>query len=433
MSSSLERLEKNLVSLELTISPEQIEKALEKAYHIVVKKVSLPGFRKGKIPRKILEAHFGRGVLYEDAIDILVPEAYEAALKEHQLEPIDQPKFDVVKQFEEGSPFVLKATVEVLPEVTLGEYKGLKVEKSEAIVTDEQVEERLKALQERHGELVAVDDRTVLQKGDFAIIDFEGYIDGKPFPGGAGQGQTLEIGGGAFIPGFEEALIGMEVGTEREISVTFPEDYRATELAGKPATFKVTLQEIKVKELPELDDEFAKALGLDSLDKLKEDFKTRMQEAAERQRDQAWEEAVIAKAVENAQVEVPNVLVEREIDQVIHEFEHNLAYQGLNMEQYMQLAEKNEEAIRAEFTPAAQKRAKTDLVLEAIGKAEHLEASDDEINAKIAEIIQAYPPKDRAKAEKELRKPSRADGLHRALLMEKTIKFLTQNAVSAAE
>jgi trigger factor len=432
MSSTLEKLEKNHVSLELTISPESIEEALGKAYLKVVQKVSLPGFRKGKIPRRILEANFGRGVLYEDAIDILVPEAYEAALKEHHLEPIDQPKFDIVKQFEEGSPFVIKATVEVVPEVTLGEYKGLKVEKTVPVVTDEQVEERLKALQDRHSELVAV-DRKILEKGDFAIVDFEGYMDGKPFPGGAGQGQTLEIGGGTFIPGFEEALIGMETETEREISVTFPEDYRATELAGKPATFKVTLRDIKVKELPELDDEFAKALGAESMEKLKEDFKTRMQEAAEHQNEQAWEEAVIGKAVDNAQVEVPQTLVEREIDQVIHEFEHNLAYQGLNMEQYMTLAGKSEDDIRSEFKPSAEKRAKTDLVLEAIGTAEHLDASEEEIKAKITELIQSYPPKDRAKAEKELKKPSRTEGLNRALVMEKTVKFLTQNAVSAAE
>lgn len=432
MSSTLERLENNLVTLELTISPEAIDQSLDRAYLQIVQKVSLPGFRKGKIPRRVLETHFGRGVLYEDAVDILVPEAYDEALREHNLEPIDQPQFDVVKPFQEGEPFVIKATVEVMPVVTLGVYKDLQVEKTTAVITDEQVDERLQALRERHSELVG-SERTILEKGDFATIDFEGYIDGHPFPGGAGQGQSLEIGSNSFIPGFEEALIGMEVDTEREIAVTFPTDYRATELAGKPATFKVSLKDIKVKELPALDDDFAKALGLDSLEQLKEDFKIRMQETAEHQAEQAWEEGIVAKAVENAKTDVPMKLIEREIDHMIQEFEHNLSYQGLNFETYLQLAEKTPESVRNEFVPAAEKRVKTDLVLEAIGRAEGLEPSDDELKEKVQALIESYPAKDRAKAQKEFKKPARAEGLRRALLMEKAVHFLTDQVATPAE
>lgn len=430
MPSTLEKLEKNFVSIELTVSPEDIDTALEKAYLRVVQKVSIPGFRKGKVPRSVLEAQYGREVLYEETMDIVVPQAYAAAIQEHGIVPIDHPKFDVIEQFEEGKPFVLKATVEVMPEVQLGDYKGLDISKPETVISDEQVDERLQALRERHSELVVV-DRTTLAQGDFAVIDFEGFMDGQPFPGGAAQGQTLEIGGGNFIPGFEEALVGMEVGTERDINVTFPEDYHAKELAGKPAVFKVALKEIKGKELPALDDEFAKALGYESMDKFREEMKSKMEEAALRQAEDSWKDAVVAKAVENAEVEIPETLIKRQADNMLHDFEHNLAYQGLNLETYLRYTNKTIDQIKDEFAPSAEKRAKTELVLEAIAKAEGIEPTEDEIDLEVQQLLRSYPPKDQARAKKEIAKPSRREGIKDAIRMDKTVRFLTEQAKTA--
>ncbi|MGI5870871.1 MAG: trigger factor [Bacillota bacterium] len=429
MPSTLEKLDKNFVSIELTTSTEEIDEALEQAYHRVVKKINIPGFRKGKVPRRIIEAQYGKGILYEDAVEILVAKKYDEAIKEHGLVPVDQPHFDVVEPFEEGKPFVIKAKVEVLPEVKLGEYKGLKVAKPEVKVTPEQVEERLQSLRERHSELV-VSDKKVLEKGDFAIIDFEGFLDGKPFPGGAGQGYTLEIGSGTFIPGFEDAIIGMETGMEREINLTFPEDYHVADLAGKPVVFKVNLREIKVKELPELDGEFAKVLGYESMEQLREELGKRMEEAAIRQRDAAWEEEVVAKAVENATVEISDTLVERQTHRMIHEFEQNLAYQGLTLDSYLKYAEKDLDTVKQEFRPGAEKRVKTDLVIDAIAKAEGLEPTEEEVDAQIEKMLAAYPPKDKAKMEKEMKKPSRRDAVKDALRGEKAVRFVIEQAVA---
>lgn len=429
MPSTLEKLDKNFVSIELTVSTEEIDRALEQAYHKVVKKLNIPGFRKGKVPRRIIEAQYGKEVLYEEAVDILVPQKYDEAIVEHGLMPIDQPKFDVVEPFEEGKPFVFKIQVEVAPEVTLGEYKGLKVAKPEVNVTNEQVEERLNSLRERHSELV-VSDETILKNGDFAVIDFEGFIDGTPFPGGAGQGYSLEIGSGTFIPGFEEALIGTETGTEREINVSFPDDYHAAELAGKPVVFKVKLQEIKVKELPELNEDFAKALGHEDMEQLRADLSNKMEETATRQRDTAWEEAVIAKAVENATVEIPDVLVERQTKRMIREFEQNLSYQGLNLDSYLKYAEKDLETVEKEFRPGAEKRVKTDLVVEAIAKSEGIEPSEDEVDAQIEKLVATYPPKEKARAEKELKKQAHREAIKDALRGEKAMKLLVEQAVA---
>ncbi|HEX3048068.1 MAG TPA: trigger factor, partial [Bacillota bacterium] len=260
MQFNLEKLDKNFVALTVTVSPEEVEKSLAESYKVVVNKINLPGFRKGHIPRLILEKQFGKEILYEDAVKILAQDGYLGGIKEYDLEPIAQPKFETVNQFEEGSSFIFKMEIEVLPEVKLGQYKGLAVERVQVKVTDEEIQQKLKELQERHAELT-LSDRTQLATGDFAVIDFEGYVGGQAFQGGAAQSYTLEIGSGNFIPGFEEQMIGMETGTERDITVTFPEDYNSQDLAGKEAVFKVKLKEIKVKEIPALDDEFAKSLG----------------------------------------------------------------------------------------------------------------------------------------------------------------------------
>lgn len=363
MQFNLEKLDKNFVQLTATASSDEVDTALAEAYKRVVNKVNLPGFRKGHIPRSVLEAHFGKEVLQEDALDILVTKGYFQGVEEHQLEPIDQPNLEIDKPIAENQEFIFKAKVQVLPEVQLGEYKGLKVEKPEVQVGDEQVAAQLKALQERHAELV-LSDKQVLENGDFAIIDFEGYVEGKAFPGGAAQSYTLEIGSQSFIPGFEEQLIGIKVGEEKEIKVTFPADYHSKDLAGKESIFKVTLKEIKVKEIPEIDEEFAKSIGnFENVSQLKADLLEKLTHAAEHESESKFSQAVIDKAVENAKVEIPEVMVEREIEDLTQRFEQNLTYQGLTMDRYLEYAQKNREQVKEEFQPEAQKRVKTDLVL----------------------------------------------------------------------
>ena len=430
MQFNLEKLDKNLVSVEVSVSTDEIEEALAEAYKRVVKKVNLPGFRKGHVPRPILEKQFGKEVLYEDALDIIVQKAYLQALTELKLEPIAQPQLDMGETFNPEQEFKFKIKVEVLPEVTLGQYKGLEVEKKAVNIDDAQVEERLQALRERHAEIV-VSDKKVLENGDFAVIDFEGFVDGKPFAGGAAQAYTLEIGSGSFIPGFEEQLVGMEVGTEKEIQVKFPEDYHSTELAGKDATFKVSLKEIKVKEYPELDDEFVKSVGkYENLEELKADLKARMQATAEMEAEAAYAQAVIDKAAENAEVDIPETLIKQEAENLLHRFEHNLAFQGLNLDQYLAYVKKTREEMLEEFMPEARKRVKTDLVLSNIAKAEGIEATDEEVEEKVVELAARYQQKNVAKFKKNLQANGRLEDIRQAIILEKTADFIKENAVA---
>lgn len=430
MQFNLEKLDKNLVSVEVSVSTDEIEEALAEAYKRVVKKVNLPGFRKGHVPRPILEKQFGKEVLYENALDIIVQKAYLQALTELKLEPIAQPQLDMGETFNPEQEFKFKIKVEVLPEVTLGQYKGLEVEKKAVNIDDAQVEERLQALRERHAEIV-VSDKKVLENGDFAVIDFEGFVDGKPFAGGAAQAYTLEIGSGSFIPGFEEQLVGMEVGTEKEIQVKFPEDYHSTELAGKDATFKVSLKEIKVKEYPELDDEFVKSVGkYENLEELKADLKARMQATAEMEAEAAYAQAVIDKAAENAEVDIPETLIKQEAEDLLHRFEHNLAFQGLNLDQYLAYVKKTREEMLEEFMPEARKRVKTDLVLSNIAKAEGIEATDEEVEEKVVELAARYQQKNVAKFKKNLQANGRLEDIRQAIILEKTADFIKENAVA---
>ncbi|HEY8464345.1 MAG TPA: trigger factor [Bacillota bacterium] len=429
MQFNLEKLEKNLVSIEATVSVEEIEEAIAKAYKKVVKKVNLPGFRKGNIPRHILEAHFGKEVFYEDALDIIVPKAYLEALNEFKLEPIDNPQFEVVEPLDAAKPFVFKAKVELLPEVKLGQYKNLQVEKKQVQITPEDIEKQLKVLQERHTELV-LSDKEELEKGDFAVIDFEGYIDGKPFTGGAAQAYTLEIGSETFIPGFEDQLIGMKTGTEREITVTFPADYQNSELAGKEAVFKVALKEIKVKEIPELDDEFAKSVGnFENLDELRKDIETKITSMAELEAENVYSEAVIQKAVSNSEVEIPEIMIKQEIEQMMHRFERNLAHQGLNLEKYLEYSKKTREDVLEEFRPEAEKQVKTDLVLNSIAKQENIEVSEAEIDDKVRELAERYQYKNPEKLKQELTSQGRLAQIKQAIILEKTADFLKESAV----
>jgi trigger factor len=429
MQSNLERLDKNLVSLEITVSVTEIEEAIKEAYKKIVKKVNLPGFRRGNVPRRILEAHYGKEVFYEEALDILVPKAYLAVLVEHKLEPIDHPKFDVVEPLDAEKPFVFKATVELLPEVTLGQYKDLQVEKKQVNVGETEVEAQLKVLQERHAELV-LSDKEELEKGDFAVTDFDGYVDGKPFPGGAAQAYTLEIGSGSFIPGFEDQMIGMKTGSERDVTVTFPADYPTAELAGKEALFKVDLKEIKVKEFPEIDDEFAQSIGkFETVDELKADVKQKIISAMEMDAESAYSQALIDKAVDNAQVEVPETLIVQEMEELLHRFEHNLAYQGLNLEKYLEYSKKTHEDVKEDFRPEAAKRVKADLVLNSIAKFEQINVSETELNEKIRELAERYQQKDLEKLKSELDAKGRLADLKQTIVLEKTADFIKENSV----
>lgn len=430
MQFNMEKLDKNFVALEVTVNAEEVEEALAESYKRVVKKVNIPGFRKGHVPRSILEKQFGKEVLYEDAIDIILPKGYLKALEEYQLEPIDQPKLEVKEAFEAGKPFTFKATVEVLPEVKLGQYKGLKIEKPKVEIKDEQVAERLASLQERHAELV-LSDKKNLEKGDFAVIDFEGYLDGQPFSGGAAQAYSLEIGSGSFIPGFEEQLIGMEIGTDKNIKVTFPNDYPREDLAGKEVTFKVSLKEIKVKEIPAADDEFAKSVGnFETIDDLKADLREKMLEWAKQESEASFTQAAINQAVENAEFETPETLVKREMEDLLHRFEHNLAYQGLTLDKYLAYVKKSREEVLEDFRPEALKRVKTDLVLSNIARAENLEVTEEELNEKLQELAERYQQKNSAKLRETLESKGQLDSIRQAILLEKASDFIKENTIA---
>jgi trigger factor len=428
MQSKLLKEEKNRVTLEITVSVVEIATALDAAYRKVIQKVNIPGFRKGHVPRHVLEAQYGKEVLYEDALDIMIPDAYFAAVKEYKLEPIDQPKLDVKEALSPEQPFVFQAEVEVLPKIKLGIYKDLDIKKDKVKVGEDKVVERLAALRERHAELV-LSKKELLAKGDFGVIDFEGYIDGKPFPGGAAQAHTLEIGSNSFIPGFEEKLIGMELGSERELDVAFPADYPHAELAGKPVLFKVVLKEIKTKEYPELDDEFAKSLGkFETMAALKQDILEKLTQTAQVEAESNFAQEAVVKATENAKVELPEVLIEREIEDLLHNFQHNLTYQGLTFEQYLEYAKKTADEIKQDFRPEALKRVKTDLVMMAIAKVEGLEVSDAELNTKISDMAARYQEKDPAKLRRELEKRGRLEDIRRALLLERAADLITESA-----
>ncbi len=383
-----EKIDTNKVCLEIEVPVEEVSDALDKAYRIVVKKVSVPGFRKGKVPQKILESRYGPEILYEDALEILVDPNYSKAVKECQLEPIDKPELELV-QMEKGKPLIFKVTVDVKPEVELGDYQGITVEQEKKEITAEDVERYLGSLREQHARLVTLEDGEICEK-DLAVIDFSGTIDGEPFEGGAAENYSLEIGSGSFIQGFEEQLLGAHKNEEREVKATFPEDYAQEELRGKDAVFHVTVKEIKRPQLPDLDDDFVQELTeeFSTLEEFKADVENKLKENLENREKIDLESKLIEKIAAESKVDVPEVLVERELDNRLAEFEYYLRMQGLNLEQYGQLIEGGLEKIRAEQRGEALKHAKANLVLDAIIKKEALEASDEEIEDKLREVVQ---------------------------------------------
>ena len=385
-----EKQEGNEGELTIHVSSEKFDEALDEAYKKVVKTVSLPGFRKGRIPRGMFESRFGVESLYQDAVDIVLPTAYEAAVDQTGIFPIDQPQIDI-DQIEKGKELVFKAIVTVKPEVKLGDYKGLEYEVTDVEVTDEEVVAELETLREGQAELVLKEEGKV-EEGNTAVIDFEGFIDGKAFDGGKGENHSLEIGAGQFIPGFEEQLIGKETGEESEIEVTFPEDYHADEFAGKKATFQVKIHEIKEKEVPELDDEFAKDVDeeVETLDELKEKKKTELKERKEAEAENKKREALLLQASENAEVEIPEVMIETELGSMLQEFEQRIQMQGMTLENYYQFSGETEEGIREQMKEDAKKRVVSNLTLEAILEAEELEVDEADIDAELDEMAKMY-------------------------------------------
>lgn len=389
MSLQVEKLEKNMVKLTIEATAEEFEVALEKAYQKNKGKINLQGFRKGKAPRAMIEKMYGVGVFYEDAANFIIPEAYEKAAKESELDIVSQPEIDVV-QIEKGKSFIFTATVAVKPEVTLGEYKGIEVEKTNIEVTEEEVNEELDRVREQNSRTITVEDRAV-QDGDMTVIDFEGFVDGVPFEGGKGTDYPLTIGSHSFIDTFEEQLIGKNIGEEVEVNVTFPAEYHAAELASKPAMFKVTVKEIKEKELPELNDDFAQDVSeFDTLEAYKEDVKKSIIERKEKAAKTAKEDAVVNKIIENATMEIPEAMIETQVRQMANEFAQRIQAQGLSVEQYFQFTGMDSATFLENLKPQAVKRIESRLVLEAIVKAENIQVTEEEINKEIEDMAAMY-------------------------------------------
>ncbi len=389
MSCKVENLEKNMAKLTIEVSAEEFEKACEKAYQKNKNKINVQGFRKGKAPRNVIEKMYGAAVFYEDAANDLMPDAYAEAAKESGLDIVSRPEIDVV-QIEKGKTFIFTAEVAVKPEVTLGEYKGVEVEKAPVEVTEDEVNAELDKVREQNSRMITVDDRAIAS-GDIANIDYEGFCDGVPFEGGKDTGYDLSIGSHSFIDTFEDQLIGKNVGDEVEVNVTFPAEYHAPELAGKPAMFKVKVNGIKVKELPELDDDFAQDVSeFDTLDEYKNDLKATILERKEKDAKAVKEEAVIDKIIENATMEIPEPMVQNTVSQMAEDFAQRIQAQGLSIDQYFKFTGMNANTFMENLKPQALKRIQSRLVLEAVAKAESITASEEEVNKEISNMAEMY-------------------------------------------
>ncbi|OXM86887.1 trigger factor [Paenibacillus rigui] len=426
MKASWEKIEKNVGVLDIEVEADQVAAALDKAFKKVVAKVNVPGFRKGKVPRSIFEAKFGVESLYQEALDIVVPEAYVEAVQETGITPVDRPEVDV-EQFAKGQVLKFKAKVVVKPEVELGEYKGLELEAKSSDVTAEEVTAELERLQQRHAELVPVEEGAA-QNGDVVSIDFEGFVDGVAFEGGQAEKYSLELGSGSFIPGFEEQVVGLNKGEEKDVTVTFPENYHSEDLKGKEAVFKVKLHDIKRKNLPALDDEFAKDVSeFETLEEYKQDLESNLKKRKESELQRNKEAEVVDKAAAAAKVDIPEIMIENETAQMVKEFENRLRTQGMNLEMYYQFTGQNDDALKEQMRGDAEKRVLNNLVLEAIAKAENIAATEEEINAELENMSKMYQrPAD------ELRAILAANGnlgdLAHDIIVKKTVDFLVENS-----
>ncbi|OMP67527.1 trigger factor [Domibacillus epiphyticus] len=428
MSAKWEKLEGNQGVLTVEVDAETVKKGLDTAFQKVVKTINVPGFRKGKMPRPLFEQRFGVEALYQDAIDAILPEAYSNAIDEAGIEPVDRPEIDV-EQFEKGKPFIFKATVTVKPEVKLGEYKGLEVAKESTEVTDEDVDQELKDLQKRHAELVVKEDGAV-ENDDTVVIDFEGFVNGEAFEGGQAENYSIVIGSGTFIPGFEDQLVGMKAGEEKDVEVTFPEEYHAEELAGKPAVFKVKLHEVKAQELPELNDDFAKETDeeVETLADLKAKIKERLAEQKQSASEQKLRDDLVDKAVANAETDVPEVMIDSEIDRMLQEFTQNLSMQGMNLDLYYQFSGQTEADLRGQMKENAETRVRTSLTLEAIAVAENLEPTDEDVDAEVSKMAEQF-----GLSKEDIQKAlGSLDGMKADLKIRKAVEFLVENSKISA-
>jgi trigger factor len=423
MKSTVEKLGNNQVALEVEITTERVEEALEQASRKVARQVRIPGFRPGRAPRRVIEMRLGREVLYQEALDELIPEAYGQALQENEITPIDAPELDIL-EMEDGKPLRFKATVEVKPEVTLGEYRGLEATKQTEKVTNADVDGVLEEMRERNAELVS-SSKEGIENGDFAVIDFTGYVDDQPFPGGAAQGYTLEVGRGHFIPGFEEQLIGAKLEETREVTVTFPEDYGAPQLAGKEARFEVKIQEIKEKRYPALNDEFAKDVGdFETLLELRADIRQHLEESAEQEAERKLEEDLITEVVKRSTVDIPAKMIDRQVEHKREHLERDLQYSGLTEEQYLNIVGVTEEEIEARWRTEAEQEVKTSLVMEALIAAEAVAVSDEEFDEHIDDLAGDGPDAARRRELLEAQKERLGD----RLVFQKAVTFLKDNA-----
>ncbi|MFC7440797.1 trigger factor [Laceyella putida] len=430
MKASWEKTETNKGVLTVEADAQQVAQALDQAFKKVVKQVNIPGFRKGKVPRPIFEKRFGVEALYQDALDILLPEAYEAAVNETGIEPVDRPEIDI-EQLEKGKSLIFKATVTVKPEVTLGEYKGLEVEDKDFSVKPEDVDAELEKMRKQQGQLEVVEDGAV-ENGDRVIIDFEGFVDGEAFEGGKAEQYTLEVGSGTFIPGFEDQLIGMKVGEEKDVNVTFPEEYHAEELKGKPATFKVKLHEIKRLNLPELDDEFAQDVSeFDTLAELKADIEKNLNEKAAKDKENYIRNELVEQAAEKAEVEIPEVMIENEVENMLRQFEQRLTYQGLNLELYAQFTGQDQDALKEQFKEDASKRVRANLVLEAIAKTENIDVTEADIEGEIQEMAKEMG-READEVRRILEAQNAMESVKEQLRVKKTIDLLVSESKNKA-
>ncbi len=426
MAVKTEEVEKNLSKITFEVSAEDFAQAVNRAYKKNVSKFNIPGFRKGKAPKAIIEKYYTEAVFYDDAVNDVLPAAYEAALKESGLESVARPEIDV-EEIKKGEPVVFTALITTKPEVTLGEYKGIEIDKVDYTVSEEDIDKDIRATQMKNARMVEVDDRAV-ENGDIVTLDFEGSVDGVPFDGGKGEGYELEIGSNTFIPGFEEQLIGAQIDKPLDVKVTFPEDYHAENLAGKEAVFACVVHEIKVRELPELDDDFAGEVSeFDTMDEFRADVKKRLTEQAQSRAKTETENAVIEKVTMNAEVDIPDAMIESQIDAMMNEFAQRLQYQGMTMDSYLQYTGQTTDVMRGEFRERAEKQVRSSLVLEAIAKKEGIEANPEEVEMQLVDMSKKYNMElDKLK---ELISDAEKENMRRDMAISKTIDMLVNNSV----
>jgi len=429
MQVNIERIDKKQVEITIEVDEKGFDEALQHAYKKVVGKINIPGFRKGKAPRKILEQRFGTEVLFEDAVDFIMPKAYLEALDtlEEGIEPVGKPEIDIV-QLEVNKPFVFKAKVEVKPEVELGEYKNIELEKIDSVVTEEDVAEELENLRQRHAQLEVLSEGSAVESGDKVVIDFCGKKGDIPFDGGTAEDHSLDIGSGSFIPGFEEQIIGMVQGEERTISITFPEDYQSEDLAGQPVTFDIKLKEIKRKKIAELDDEFAKDVSeFETLQELKQDVENRLKNRKEEAAKAQLRQQAVEKAAANTDLDVPQAMVDSQIDNILQDFDYRVSMQGMSLEKYLQFSNVTIESIREKYQSDAQKSVKEQLVLEAVAKVEGIAVNETDLEVEFARLAKLYK-EEPENIKEQFEKQGQIEAVKHSIIIDKAIQLIIDNA-----